>query len=222
MPSAKNNNYLAEDSAQTNSERIAQQLIEDVALGVLQPGERLDEAKLAERFATSRTPVREALKSLRAQQILTKGSKRGLFVANYSIDAVAQMFEAMQEIELLCAKLAARKMTLLARTRIEQAQQRCRQAAELDDRRAFIRANDDFHQAIYRATGNPHIEAMASNFRYRTSAFRARKFADQDSLMKSVELHEQIISSLLSPGSSADNSLNQLISNSYIEILETL
>ena len=113
---------MAAKSAQAKvsaAQRIEEELLDDIAIGLLKPGARLDETRLAERFGVSRTPVREALNRLAAHDVLEPGDRRGMRVARYSLEDLAHMFEAMHEIETLCARLAAQRLTLLARSRIE-------------------------------------------------------------------------------------------------------
>ena len=179
---------------QSAAQRIEAALSEEIGAGLHGPGERLDETRLAKRFGTSRTPVREALGRLESNGVLVRGEGgRGLRVASYGREQLAQMFEAMQEIEAVCAGLAARRLTLLARAEIEAADAACRAAAEADDRIAYLRANEGFHLAIYRATQNPYVESVAAEFRRRTGPFRAAKFAAQADLLSSCAGHRQLM-----------------------------
>ena len=179
-------------------QRIESALLDDIASGQLQPGERLDETKLATRFDVSRTPVREALSRLTAQGVLVSGEKRGVRVAQYSREELAQMFEAMQEIESICARLANQRLTLLARSEIEAAQEDCKAAAQANDRIAYIRANEALHLSIYRATDNPYIFDLASDFRRKTGPFRAKKLETQADLDASVQNHEELLAKIFS------------------------
>ena len=184
---------------------IERALMDDIAAGALQPGERLDEVRLTERFGVSRTPVREALTRLVAQGVLAPGEKRGVQVAVYSREQLAQIFEAMHEIEAACARIVAQRLTLLARAEIEAAQADCMAAAEARDIPAYLRANEQFHETIYRATGNPYIAELASDFRRRTGPFRAKKFANPEDLMASARSHEALIASIFSEDSKEAN-----------------
>ena len=178
--------------------KIEAALLEDIATGALQPGERLDETKLADRFGVSRTPVREALSGLTAQGVLVAGEMRGVQVAQYSREELGQMFEAMQEIESICARLASQRLTLLARSEIEGAQAACAQAAADNDRLAYIKANEALHMSIYRATENPYIFELASDFRRKTGPFRAKKLETQEDLLASVESHVDLLAKIFS------------------------
>lgn len=173
--------------------RIAEALTADVAAGLLEPGERLDETRLAARFGTSRTPVREALATLAAQGILSAEPRRGVRVSTYTREQLAQMFETMQELETTCARLAAQRLTLLDRAAIESAQAECRAAAAAGDAPRYRRANEAFHHAIYAATQNAYMAEIAAEFRSRTGPFRARRFADPDELARSAEGHEALL-----------------------------
>jgi DNA-binding GntR family transcriptional regulator len=178
--------------------KIEAALLDDIAAGLLQPGERLDETRLADRFGVSRTPVREALSGLTAQGVLVAGEKRGVRVAQYSREQLGQMFEAMQEIESVCARLASQRLTLLARSEIETAQAACAEAAAKHDRLAYIKANEALHLSIYRATKNPYIFDLASDFRRKTGPFRAKKLETQDDLLASVESHVDLLAKIFS------------------------
>jgi DNA-binding GntR family transcriptional regulator len=184
-------------------QRIETALMDDIAAGALAPGERLDEVKLTERFGVSRTPVREALGRLTAQGILVPGEKRGVRVARYSREELAQIFETMHEIETACARLASQRLTLLVRAEIETAQARCKAAAQTGDLQSYMRANEAFHMAIYKATGNPYMAELASDFRRRTGPFRAKKFATKADLIASAQSHESLIAGIFSEDSKA-------------------
>ncbi|MEM6739911.1 MAG: GntR family transcriptional regulator [Pseudomonadota bacterium] len=184
-------------------QRIEAALLEEIAAGGLAPGERIDEIKLSERFGVSRTPVREALSRLTAQGVLVPGEKRGVRVSELTKEQLAQVFEAMHEIEAACARVASQRLTLLARVEIEAAQAECVRAAESADRAAYLHANEELHLAIYRATGNPYLAEIASEFRRRTGPFRAKKFATQEDLLASAHSHAELIALIFSEDSNA-------------------
>ena len=204
----------------TTVHHIGAALRDDIAAGVLSPGERLDEVSLSHRFGVSRTPIREALTRLTAQGILVPGEKRGVRVAEYTREELAQIFEAMHEIEAACARVAAQRLTLLTRAEIETAQQHCIEAAESGDKQTYMRANEAFHEAIYRATGNPYLASIAAEFRHRTGPFRAKKFSDKDELIASAESHEELIASIFSENSAdASDRMRAHMTASFIRTL---
>ena len=180
----------------------------------------MDEVTLAQRFGASRTPVREALSRLAAQGILVEGERRGLRVAEYTREQLSQIFEAMHEIETACARIAAQRLTLLTRIEIEAAQQECVRAAEQGDRAAFLRANEVFHQTIYRATGNPFMAELAADFRRRTGPFRARKFAEKRDLIAAAKAHDRLMRDIFSKDSAtASNGMMAYMTDSLSKAL---
>ena len=205
---------------ESTGQKIESVLLDDITAGLLHPGERLDETKLAERFGVSRTPVREALSRLTAHGVLVAGEKRGVRVAQYSRAELGQMFEAMQEIESICARLANQRVTLLGRSEIESAQGACKVAAKANDRIAYIRANEALHQSIYRATGNPYISELASDFRRKTGPFRAKKLETQADMMESVANHEILLAKIFSSDSQAAvDGMREHMTESFMRVL---
>lgn len=201
--------------------RIEEALLAEISAGELTPGQRLDEVGLAERFGASRTPVREALSRLTAQGVLVQGEKRGVFVAEYSREELGQIFEAMHEIEAACARIASQRLNLLSRSEIEAAQAACMAAAESGDRSAYLRANEDFHMTIYKATGNPFMAEIASEFRRRTGPFRAKKFDTHEDLIASAESHMELISDIFSEDSAtASKGMRNHMTASFLETLK--
>ncbi|MDE0347018.1 MAG: GntR family transcriptional regulator [Boseongicola sp.] len=202
----------ADSQKHSMAQRIEQALLEEIGTGNLRPGQRLDEVGLARRFEASRTPVREALSRLTAQGILVQGERRGVFVAEYSREELSQIFEAMHEIEAACARIASQRLTLLSRSEIE--------TAESGDRPQYLRANESFHLAIYRATGNPYIAEIASEFRRRTGPFRAKKFETRDDLLASARSHAELINDIFSEDSAtASQSMRSHMTASFLETL---
>src|SRR5207245_11006201 len=94
----------------TRAEELRLQLADEIVRGVLRPGAPLDETDIARRFNVSRTPVREALRQLAASGLIDARAHRGAVVARPSIERLTGMFEAMAELEALCAGLAAERM----------------------------------------------------------------------------------------------------------------
>ena len=92
-------------------EELRLQLADEIVRGALAPGAPLDETEIARRFNVSRTPVREALRQLVASGLVESRAHRGAVVARPSIERLTGMFEAMAELEALCAGLAAARIT---------------------------------------------------------------------------------------------------------------
>lgn len=186
------------------SQRIAAELEQMISIGEIKPGKRMDEQSLAVQFKVSRTPIREALKQLAARGILVPHGRRGLYLAEVGPEELAQMVEAMAELEFLCARLAAHRFSWLQRAELERLQQECLIAAEKEDRRAFIENNEKFHALIYQATQNQFLARIASEFRQKSSPFRSARLETKEQLIRAAQSHTRIVDLIIKAKSDGD------------------
>src|ERR1700761_5040940 len=134
----------AELEASTQAERLADQIASAVLSGEFQPGFRLDEHMLAERFGVSRTPVREALRQLAATGLIEIKPRRSATVASATSAQLETLFGAMAEIEATCARLAAMSMTPIERRRLQNLHDAMAAIVLKDDHEVYAAANVDF------------------------------------------------------------------------------
>ena len=174
------------------TDRITAALGDDILHGRIRAGDRLDEVSLAQRFGTSRTPVREALGILVARELLRRDGRR-VTVASYGREELGELFEAMNELEGLAARLAALRMPLTLRSELHSHQERCRAAAEANDLDGFLSANEDLHFTIYRGTRNRFVCEMATAFRVKTASARTAKYRSGEDMREAVREHDRII-----------------------------
>src|SRR5437879_6322973 len=132
--------------AGTRSEHVRELIEEGIATGSFPPGMRLDEMELAERFNVSRTPLREALFQLASAGIVVMQPRRGTVVAEVTPHRLVEMFEVMGELEALCSRLSARRMSALDHQRLLGTDRACERAAEAMDPAAQSEPNPQRHQ----------------------------------------------------------------------------
>ena len=141
----------------TRAEELRLQLADEIVRGALPPGAGLDETDIARRFNVSRTPVREALRQLVASGLVDARAHRGAVVARPSIERLTGMFEAMAELEALCAGLAAERMLPAERHRLEAIHEELRVLSYAGNPDRFHEVNERFHNAIYAGSQNGYI-----------------------------------------------------------------
>src|SRR6201988_2654936 len=95
----------------TRAESLREKLEGAIAAGHLEPGSRLDEQEIAQRFGVSRTPVREAFRLLAANNLVELRGRQGATVRAIKAQSLVEMFQVMAELEGLCARLAARRVS---------------------------------------------------------------------------------------------------------------
>lgn len=186
-----------EASRNLHGDRIAAQLSSEILTGVLPRKTKLDEQSLTERFGVSRTPVREALHKLVAQSLAERIPYRGVVVCEITRERVEQMFETMGEIEALCGRFAAERMTMGERADLEELHLRMNKMADAVDIDAYRAANTDFHQRIFASTHNADMLELATTLRQKLAPFRSSQLGIAERLQQSSVEHGQIVEGLM-------------------------
>jgi DNA-binding GntR family transcriptional regulator len=181
----------------TRAEELRLQLADEIVRGVRAPGSPLDETELAHQFAVSRTPVREALRQLVTSGLVESEAHRGAVVARPTPARLAGMFEAMAELEAMCAGLAAFRMTPLERRELEALHEELRKLSHAGDADRFTAMNERFHNAIYNGAHNDYIAEMTLATRTRVQPFRRAQFRNLGRLSKSHAEHSRVVLAIL-------------------------
>ena len=181
----------------TRAEELRLQLADEIVRGALPPGTSLDETDLARRFNVSRTPVREALRQLVASGLVDSQAHRGAVVARPSIERLTGMFEAMAELEALCAGLAAERMSPTERYRLEAIHEELRLLSHAGNPDRFHEVNERFHNAIYAGSQNDYIAEITLATRVRVQPFRRAQFRNLGRLAKSQAEHDRVVVAIL-------------------------
>lgn len=178
-------------------ERICSALTEAIVTGSLAPAAKLDEVKLAERFAVSRTPVREALRQLSARGLVTLTPRKGGTVASTGAAELAAMLDTECELEALCARLAAHRMTALEKKQLEALHRRSRDRVTADDHLGYLACNRDFHDLVCGGTHNEHLAALVRGIRDRLGPFRSAQSGVERRLATSFDEHGAVVEAIL-------------------------
>ena len=143
-------------------DQVYQRVLEAIAVGLLPPGQRIRQGELAERLGISRQPVSHALYLLKRQGLVQESGRKGLEVAPVNPVRLRQLYEIRGALDGLAAQLAAgRARHDDAGCAVLQHALAAGQAVEADTEVAVLAALDvDFHQALYRLSGNPVLEEM--------------------------------------------------------------
>jgi DNA-binding GntR family transcriptional regulator len=200
---------------------IAMKLEAAIIDGELTAGTRLDETSLAERFAVSRTPVREALQILVSRSMVTRVPFRGTVVSDITRERISELFEAMGEIEALCGRIAAERMRIEERARLEALHDDMGRLMAAHQIEAYEHANTRFHQLIYQGARNSELQSMAEGMRLKLAPFRKRQLADQARIELSHAEHSQIVDAVLQrDGAAAQRALNRHLTSAAKAMLD--
>ncbi len=187
----------------TTVEQMVRAIADMIVTGVMHPGERLDELSLAVRFDVSRTPVREALRELGAMGLVDREPNRSAVVANVTEAYLHSMFEAMSELEAICARLAAERMTVDERHALELEHRASARLVHANAQEDYAAHNTEFHTRLYRGAHNDHIYEMVTQTRARLAPFRRAQFRLPGRLAKSYDEHDVIVTAIMRGDSAA-------------------
>ncbi len=182
----------------TRSGRVRELIEESIATGHFPPGMRLDETMLAERFKVSRTPLREALFQLASVGIVEMTPRRGSVVAEVTPHQLVEMFEVMGELEGMCGRLAARRVSHEEQVRLLESLRACEHASKAMNPDRYYYENQQFHHLIYAGSHNSFLHQQASALHRRLSPYRRLQLRVRDRVPKSFSEHEGIVSALIS------------------------
>jgi DNA-binding GntR family transcriptional regulator len=178
------------------SETLRERIEEEIATGKLAPGTHLDEVEMTQRFGVSRTPVREALSLLAGEGLVEIRPRRGAVVAQATPQRIVEMFEVMAELEAMCARLAARRISDADLQRLEAAHESCRSAAAGQDSDAYFYANEAFHEALYRAGHNGFLCDQALALQRKLRPYRRLQLRVRNRVTRSFEEHQAVVDAL--------------------------
>jgi len=157
----------ATDAGDDGLRRVSQPSLAEVAAGELRnmivrgtlaPGTRLVEADLCEALGISRTPLRDALKTLASEGLVKLRRNRNSIVAPMDVEQLRHLFEVEAELEALAAGLATQRMTDRDFDQLESLQARLESPEVMRDRDAYFELNQQIHSSIVAAAKNPILE----------------------------------------------------------------
>ncbi|WP_043644157.1 GntR family transcriptional regulator [Caenispirillum salinarum] len=181
----------------TRADQLRRALEEDIFAGTLKPGDRLDEQSLAHRFEVSRTPVREALRQLSASGLVEVRPRQGAVVSVITLPRLVEMFEVMAELEAMCARLAARRMSDKERADLKRFVDECEDFEKKTDLEGYYAANKVFHDAIYDGSHNEVLADMTRSLHRRTAPYRRHQLNRPGRISESLSEHKEVVDAIL-------------------------
>ncbi|MCS0807722.1 GntR family transcriptional regulator [Massilia agilis] len=179
----------------SRSETLRDAIEEMIAVGKLAPGQHLDETELANAFGVSRTPIRETLIQLSSMGLVVIRPRRGAVVAELGPQQLVEMFEVMSELEAVCARLAARRMTKAEQEALLAAHAACKRA--VDDPDEYYTLNEAFHQAIYAGSHNHFLIEQARSLYRRLRPYRRLQLRVRDRVSNSYAEHDAVVQAIV-------------------------
>jgi DNA-binding GntR family transcriptional regulator len=199
-------------SARASLSRVVSDQIRGRILdGTLKPGERLVEDRLSIELGVSRVPVREALRGLSVEGLVTLLPRRGATVVEITPETVAELVEVRALLEGLNAKLAAQRHDPEIVAQLEETLVRGNKAAKTGTAEELARLNAEFHERLAEASRNSVLSDVMRGLRERTSiafAINGRTRARED-----WEEHAGVLAAVIA----GDAELAALLANRHVQ-----
>ena len=178
-------------------EEVADQLRNRIFAHELAPGAWIDEQSLAKEFGISRTPMREAIKVLAAEGLITMKLRRGAYVTEVNRGDLEQIFTVLSLLEGEAAKEAATKAKESDLNALDDLHLRLEKAAADRNLDLFFEINVRFHERIISIAANPWMTSVIDDLRKVLKLQRRDSLSRSGRLQQSLSEHREILKALL-------------------------
>jgi DNA-binding GntR family transcriptional regulator len=205
--SAADSSILLRDMAYSN-------IKEAIRLSRVQPGQALSETRLSRQLGISRTPVREALQMLAQEGLVQIIPGRAVTVASPTVQDVMDAIHVRLLLEPEVVRLAAKNITPDQLETLQLAQAGLEQAIANNDRAAWSRADNVYHETISAACPNQLLGELAMQYRNRVSYLSIDAQGNFERLTACTDEHRQIVDAI----AAHDSELAAQIMRDHIEL----
>ena len=165
-------------------EEVAELLRERIFSRELTPGSWIDELKLAEAYGISRTPLREALKVLATEGLVTMKVRRGAYVTEVNEKDLTDVYHLLALLESDAASVVARQATAAQLKELQSLHNELEKSAS--NRERFFEINEAFHMRLLEIANNRWRDQMVADLR------KVMKLNRHNSLLKSGRIEESL------------------------------
>ncbi len=168
-----------------------------ILTGELKPGERLMEIHLANRLGVSRTPIREAIRKLELEGLVTMIPRRGAEVAQITEKSMSDVLEVRRALDALCVELACERISDEDIRDLKDACDNFERAVRSKDAKKIAQADVELHNIIVKATGNSRLIQLINNLSEQMYRYRYEYIKDASQHARLIEEHRIIYESIV-------------------------
>lgn len=197
-------------------EIVYEELKRQILVGEIAPGTRMMEVELAEDMGVSRTPVREAIRKLEKEGLVTIEPRRGAYASEISIKDMVDVLEVRQMLEGMAASMAAQKVTEEEKLDFVEANSAYKNAVKKGNIEEIIRYDELFHQLIVSYSGNKTLNQLLSQVQELALRFRYIYYDDFSRYENMPVEHEEIEEAIIS----GDTQKAKVVAEEHVERLK--
>ncbi|MDX1267358.1 MAG: GntR family transcriptional regulator [Oceanisphaera sp.] len=164
--------------------------------GELKEGQRIHEPELCQQLDISRTPLREALKVLHSEGLVTIEPNRGAWVATITPEEIREHFEIISSLERRAAELTAVKVSESDLARLSKLQDKLERHYQARERNEYFETNQHIHRLIIELAGNDTLTQLHHQLMNRVSRGRYLAIGMQHRWEESVDEHRALLDAL--------------------------
>lgn len=179
-------------------EIVYEELKRQILVGEISPGTRMMEVELADVMGVSRTPVREAIRKLEKEGLVSIEPRKGAYASNISIKDMVDVLEVRQGLEEMAAMLAAGRITEEQKEELLEILAGYRNAVEAANIEESIRYDEAFHIKIVSISGNKTLEQVFSTVQELALRFRYIYYDDFNRYENMPREHQMIEEAIMS------------------------
>jgi DNA-binding GntR family transcriptional regulator len=173
--------------------QIADALREMIMIGDLKHGDKINENDLCASMEISKTPLREALRVLSAENLISLVPNRGAFVTKPSTAEIKEMFAVMSVLEGVCARAAAAKMTAADFSQLEELHAELEEHFKCRNQKEYIRINNRYHSFIQELAGNRTLNQIVKGLRKKILLYRFQSLNLPGRFEDSIKEHRELL-----------------------------
>lgn len=167
-----------------------------ILTGELKPGERLMEIHLANRLGVSRTPIREAIRKLELEGLVTMIPRRGAEVAQITEKSLKDVLEVRRALDALSVELACERISAEELKQLQDACDAFEAATRTKDTKKIAQADVALHDIIVRATANARLIQLVNNLSEQMYRYRFEYIKDESTHEQLVQEHRILFESI--------------------------
>ena len=175
-------------------EQVAEQLRQRIFQRELEPGSWIDELKIAEQMGISRTPLREAIKVLAAEGLVTMKVRRGAYVTEMSDKDLRDVYHLLALLESDAAAVVAERATVQQLQPLQTLHEELERSVH--DRDQFFAVNERFHMQLLALADNRWRDQLVADLRKVMKLNRHNSLLKQGRIAESLQEHRTIMQAL--------------------------
>jgi DNA-binding GntR family transcriptional regulator len=178
------------------TEGIVRTIREAITLGRWKPEEKIIEVELADQMGVSRSPIREALRILANEGLVTLVPRKGAKVSKISLKDLKEIYAIRANLESMAAKIAAVNLRNDEIKRMESLHEKMLLKTRKNDVEGIFRLNEKFHLCILKAGDNEQLIEVNKSLKIRSQRFRMAILSLPDRLVEALDEHHRILEAL--------------------------